>query len=171
VDEVASAEGGAAAGLLMVTRVLNPHGPLQVERRPDGRRELLRPLRVRAGHCGCVVEVPPGFVTDYSSIPWLARPLVHWSKVDVAGVVHDCLYRQGVLPKENRYGADRIWRLIAMSGSHRANWFQAWIGHFGLWIGGWLAFHRHPVSGHGGTIPSNPAPVIQRCSQRSCKAL
>ena len=29
------------------------------------------------------------FTTDYSSLPWAKRWLVNWSRVDIAGVVHD----------------------------------------------------------------------------------
>ena len=36
------------------------------------------------------IVVPEGFVTDFSSDP---IGLLDWSKVDVAGVVHDYLYQ------------------------------------------------------------------------------
>lgn len=84
--------------LVSASRVLDPPGPLQVERLPDGRRKLLSPLHVDL--CDqkhpFVVHVPKDFVTDFSSMPGIARVFIRWSRVDIAGVVHDCLYRKGV---------------------------------------------------------------------------
>ena len=105
--------------------------PLRVERLPDGRRVLLEDLVVRID--GRTITVPAGFTTDYSSIPWLARPLVRWSKVDIAGVVHDYLVRPG--SQMRRRDADKIWYLLAQCGEHAANEMQAWLGWLGLRIG------------------------------------
>ena len=97
--------------------------PLQTERLPSGRRKLTRALAVEVdGRC---ITVPKGFETDYSSIPWLFRFVCRWSKVDIAGVVHDYLYNraQGAVC---RRCADRIWRQIAGSGTRRAKAYQKW---------------------------------------------
>jgi len=112
-------------------------GPLQTERQPDGCRRLLRDLVVEVD--GREFTVPEGTVTDFSSIPWFGRILVRWSKVDIAGVVHDWLYQTATT---SRARADRIWRLIAVAGDHHANWFQAWVGWLALRVGGWLAWSR-----------------------------
>jgi hypothetical protein len=112
--------------------------PLQAERQPNGRRRLLRDLVVAVD--GREITIPKGRDTDYSSIPWFARALVRWSRVDVAGVVHDHLYLTSKLRKSQ---ADRVWRLVAMSGDHHANPLQAWLGYIGLLLGGWPAWWGH----------------------------
>ena len=75
----------------MMTKVQSPPGPLQTERLPDGRRFLLRNLVVKLDD-GTKITVPAGFETDFSSLPWRTRWAIHWTRVDVAGVVHDFLY-------------------------------------------------------------------------------
>lgn len=87
-----------------------------------------------------MITIPKGFDTDYSSYPFFSRMIVRFDRVDVAGVVHDWLYRrQGVSRRE----ADRIWRLIAMHGDKSANLFQGWISWAGLRVGGWIAWKSH----------------------------
>ena len=122
--------------MLVATRLVG--GPLQTERMPDGRRRLLRELVVEVE--GERIRVPAGTVTDFSSIPWLGRVLVRFSKVDIAGVVHDWLYQTGVT---SRARADEIWRLLAESGEHRANAFQARTGWLALRAGGGPAWRRY----------------------------
>jgi len=73
-------------------------------------------------------------------IPWYGRILVRWSKVDIAGVVHDWYYQTGAT---SRARADEIWRLVAMAGTYHANAIQAWIGWFALRVGGWIAWRRY----------------------------
>ena len=124
----------------MPTRVLDDPGPLRVERLPDGRRELLRCLCVDVspnGDGSCEpITVRKGFHTDYSSLPWGLRWLVNWERVDIAGVVHDHLYRTTPsLTYRSRWEADLIWFRLARSGGHRANWLQAALGLAGLYLG------------------------------------
>ena len=117
-------------------------GPrLQTERLSDGRRELSRSLRIKV-HGYDEIEIPQGFDTDYSSIPTCLHWIVRWSKVDVAGVVHDWLYRKGNL---SRSEADKVWRLVALSGEHSANRLQAWTCLLGLWLFGGCAWSDHFV--------------------------
>lgn len=107
-------------------------------RLPSGRRRLMEPLTVKAN--GLTFDIPAGFETDYSSIPAAARWLVRWDRVDIAGVVHDYLY------KEAPYGrrrADQMWRRVATRGDHHANWVQATLGYYGLRVGGWWAWRKH----------------------------
>jgi len=106
-------------------------GPLQTERQGDGRRRLLRDLVVEVD--GLQITIPAGTLTDFSSIPWYGRILVRWSKVDIAGVVHDWLYQTAFT---SRARADKIWRLVAVAGDHHANAFQAWVGWLALRVGG-----------------------------------
>jgi hypothetical protein len=114
-------------------------GALETRRLSDGTRELLADLTIELAEDEAIT-VPRGFVTDYSSIPWIFRFIVRWSKVDIAGVVHDWLYYTG---SRSQAEADRLWRLIARAGQHRANALQAWLGWLGLRIGGWCAWRRH----------------------------
>ena len=120
--------------------------PLQTERRAAGRRSLLRDLTV------CVetkkkpykITVPAGFVTDYSSIPPIGRWLIGWSKVDVAGVVHDYLYwhiEEGQRTI-SRSCADEVWRHVAGAGKHAANFTQRWVGWLALRLFGWWPYGR-----------------------------
>lgn len=73
------------------SRVKDPPGPLQTERLPGGNRKLLRRLVVQLDD-DTILTVPKGFETDFSSIPRFARSFIDWSRVDIAGVVHDFLY-------------------------------------------------------------------------------
>ena len=109
--------------------------PLQVVRDCDGRRLLVRDLTVNVK--GTVIErvtdkekivIREGFKTDYSSIPTMFQWIVHWSKVDLAGVVHDWLYREGrkaLGEKYTRRQADTMWRMMSLSGERRASWMQS----------------------------------------------
>jgi len=114
-------------------------GSLETRRLRDGTRELLADLTIQLSE-DTAITVPRGFVTDYSSIPWIFRFIVRWSKVDIAGVVHDWLYYTG---RCSQAEADRLWRLIARAGKHRANRLQAWLCWIGLRLGGWWAWRRH----------------------------
>ena len=120
-------------------RLLN--GLLQTERLANGHRKLLRPLIVEIE--GFVVEVPGATTTDYSSIPWYGRFLVRWSKVDIAGVVHDHLYQE---VRGSRQHADEIWRLVAASGESEETRLTGWKARLG-WLAlrgfGGLAYRDH----------------------------
>ena len=120
---------------MVATKVLDPPGSLQTERLSNGNRMLIRDLVVRLDD-DTEITVPKGFVTDFSSVPGLARGFLHWSRVDIAGVVHDFLYwcpQKGI----SRQRADAIWREMAGAGEHHANWLQQWLGVVGG-ASGWL---------------------------------
>ena len=122
--------------------ILEPPGGLQVERLANGRRKLLRELRYAVG--GTVVTVPVCFVTDYSSIPFGFRWMMRWNRVDVAGVVHDHLYRN---PACSRLRADWIWFQVARGGRGPARaWLhQALAGLVALVLFGWWAKTTGPA--------------------------
>lgn len=111
-------------------------GPLQTERLEDGRRKLLRDLIVEVD--GEAINIPMNFTTDYSSIPVFASWIVRWSRVDIAGVVHDYVYR---IKKYSRHRADAIWYKVAISGEHRANRLQAIVCWAGLRLFGWFFYY------------------------------
>ena len=110
-------------------------GPLQVERLCDGRRKLTRQFKYTVGSepfC-----VPAGFVTNYSSLPWGTRWFIHWTRVDIAGVLHDYLYSD----KKREYSrlrADWVWLRVALSGCRRAFPHQAVLGLIALLLFGWM---------------------------------
>jgi hypothetical protein len=112
-------------------------GPMRTERQSDGRRRLLRDLDVEVE--ATTYTIPEDTITDFSSIPWFGRILVRWSRVDIAGVVHDYLYEEQTV---TRAAADRVWRVVAMAGERHANAFQAWVGWMALRIGGWIAWNK-----------------------------
>ncbi len=117
---------------------------LRTERLANGKRELLADLTRQS--CGATIVVPEGFPTDFSSIPFWARFVVRWSRVDVAGVVHDWCYDIGLTDpsgQPSRELSDAIWRDIARRGESRANTFQAWVCWAGLRLGGWIAWNKH----------------------------
>ena len=116
----------------MPTTIRRISGPLRTKRLPTGERQLLFPFVLRVQNR--TINVPSGFVTDFSTIPFFARSLVDWSKVDVAGVVHDYLYSR---PCTNRLDDDRTWRRVARSGSHRANAAQAWLCYAAIVLFAW----------------------------------
>ena len=118
--------------------------PLRTERLSNGRRKLLCALVVEVpasapGSPSKTITVPSGFDTDFSSLPTFLQWIVHWSKVDVAGVVHDRLYAEGA----DRKWADQIWRELALSGEHHASRVQAGICWLGLRVFGAIAWNRH----------------------------
>lgn len=122
--------------------ILNPPGRLQIERLSSGRRQLLRELQYAVDNT--VVTVPVGFVTDYSSIPFGFRWIMRWNRVDVAGVVHDYLYRNPIYP---RLKADWIWFKVARGGRGPARaWpHQAAAGLIALVLFGWWAKATGPA--------------------------
>lgn len=112
-------------------------GPLQTERLAEGSRRLLRALIVTVR--GKEIVVPANFIADSRSLPRLSQLMTDCSRVDLAGVIHDRLYATGQF---TRCETDTIWRLVARSGSSRANWLQAWLGWFLIRLGARFAWDR-----------------------------
>ncbi len=130
-------------------------GLLRVDRLDTGERKLVRPLVIDMNepvplggfrhewvtivNGNPQVTVPDGFVTDFSSIPWIFRPLYRFSAVDLAGCVHDLAYRIQM----PRKAADRMWEIVATSGETNCNKVTRRRGHLGYWalrIGGKWAY-------------------------------
>ncbi|MEM7291355.1 MAG: DUF1353 domain-containing protein [Pseudomonadota bacterium] len=89
---------------------------------------------------GRVYVIPTGFITDYSSMPWFSRMIVRWSKVDLAGVVHDWIFETGIVSLNE---ANLVWRDVATSGTHSANKIQANVAYLGLVAGGWRSWRKY----------------------------
>ena len=130
--------------------------PLRTQRLKTGDRELLEPLEVCI--CGYRIVVNEGFQTDFSSIPTPFSWIVRWSRVDIAGAVHDMLYRgrcgaifdtcdsanqTNLLNTLTIAEADRIWRAIARAGPHRAGLWQAWLLGLGIFAFSWPTWNRY----------------------------
>lgn len=104
-----------------MSRFLTPLRTEQADGAADGSDLviLLSPLAFESDLLSRQVVVPMGFKTDYASVPRL--PLAYWLFGGVArqaAVVHDFLYGQGELPREQ---ADRVF-LEAMSVSGVPAW-------------------------------------------------
>lgn len=86
-----------------------------------------------------LVRVPAGFVTDFASVPrglWNILPKTGpWDK---ASVLHDWLYRQGLL---DRALVDRLF-FEAMGVSHVPAW-KRWVMYLGVRLGGRSAWDRY----------------------------
>ena len=129
-------------------RQVTRYGPLTVKRLPNGKRELLENFKVRIEDADPII-VEKGFITDFSSIPTLLQWTMHWSKVDIAGVVHDWLYANAKTIKATmeRKETDRIWRDIALNGEHHASRLQAaagWLVLKGFAGCIWKRYERNP---------------------------
>ena len=73
-------------------------------------------------------------MTDFSSDP---IGLLDWSKVGVAGVVHDYLY-QNAGQVGSRWREDIIWFKIARAGKWNTSLLPTCLGFLGLVLFGWL---------------------------------
>lgn len=82
-----------------------------------------------------VFMVPPGFVTDFGSVPWLASWLVSPTHHVEAFVLHDWLYHSGAVPRSDADGIMR--RVLGELGSPAVSRWSAWAG---VRLGGWLAW-------------------------------
>lgn len=144
--------------------------PLRVDRLSSGQRQLVRDLVIdlhvdldlgddkfsgftRSDAGTTVVTVPMCFVTDFSSIPNLARPVFPFDRVDLAGCCHDLAYRVGV-PRDT---ADRIWMIVATSGDRNVGRIRGRLGWLGLRIGAGFAYEptRNPFKRRKSDIDDN----------------
>lgn len=116
-----------------------------MKRLPNGKRELLIPINVTVElePSGLQVirrfsaNIPAGFQTDYASGP--AQLVVRFSRVDIAGVVHDWMYSM----QHDRRLADEVFYAVAITGQHCANKLQARTCWLALRAFGWIAYARH----------------------------
>ena len=130
---------------------VDPTTPLVVMRLNNGRL-LLGRLKVNIAPKGAKpkawLTVPKGFDTGYSSLSWFGRPVVHWSKLDVACMVHDYLYiRNGAsaakkLGFTSRLSVDNVWYRIGIAGQHGARPWPARICWFFTRVFGRCAYRK-----------------------------
>jgi len=105
---------------------------------PNGMRKLLKEFRILVD--GVLIVVPKDFETDLSSYPGITRAIVRFDRVDIAGILHDWLYKTGI---KTRAWGDSVWRKIAMVGKHGANKVQGWVSWAGLRAFGWLPYRKY----------------------------
>ena len=129
----------------MTARLLDPPGPLQVERLANGRRKLLRDLCVLIDDDELFL-VPHGFVTDFSSWPSLL-PGPRFSRTDVAGCVHDFAFRYATFGSGGRpigyWEANRLWVDVARSGESHVSWVGGALDWAGLTVGSWWMWWKY----------------------------
>ena len=150
------------------TRPFTKHTKLRLERCSDGKRQLLQDFRVTVmvgKDEQREITVPAGFKTDFSSIPSALQWTMHWTKVDVAGVVHDWLYANAQTLNMTKLQTDRIWWDIARSGEIRAHPVQAAAGWLALITVGCLVWLRYKKNQPGHLFPSQPFMDIGRLEQ------
>lgn len=135
---------------------------LRVDRLDNGKRRLVRDLVIDLGedvglgddryrgfslssepNGGTRVTVHAGFETDFSSVPAFARALYRFDSVDLAGCCHDLAYRVQV----PRPVADRVWEIVATSGTRRVGRVRGFLGWAGLRLGGRWAYNRYSDPG------------------------
>jgi len=87
----------------------------------DGRHFVLRqPLVYEIKKTGAIVIVPEGFVTDFASVPWVARSIIAvLGRHSVPAIVHDYLYWE---QKCTRLQADLI--MFDAMEEYKSTWFE-----------------------------------------------
>lgn len=124
--------------------VLEHESPL-IRRLPNGEYRLEEAFRLWVD--GRELVIPAGATTDFSSVPWAVAWMADREKHDLAGIVHDFLFRFGTWGEDGaavtRAQADRIWRLVGQAGETSLNGLQAWVMWVGLRLGSWVPWRRY----------------------------
>lgn len=100
------------------------------------------------------VVVPPGFVSDFASMPWWARPFIAAvGRAAEAAVLHDWLYAVGdARDKGARQRADRLFRKALCR--QRVNSVQRFIMFWSVRVAGKASFGH--ISQFDMRLPDNP---------------
>jgi hypothetical protein len=108
----------------------------------DGKHYLLTSPLVYETHAGDTIEVPAWFLTDFASIPELVQPIIGEPEgpYGPAAVVHDFLYRTGLVPRAE---ADRIFREGMEDLGIRSS--KRWLMWSQVRMWGWTAYLRSPT--------------------------
>lgn len=110
---------------------------LDVKVEPDGRTfTLLAPLEWQSARTGERIVVPAGFQTDFASVPrlfWnIFPPIGRYAK---AAVIHDWLYRTGLVP---RAVADAY--LLEAMLDCGSPWYERYPIYHQVRLWGWLSY-------------------------------
>ena len=110
---------------------------LDVRYHSPKRWELLSPFVATVGDR--LIRVPPGYITDFASVPRLPLAfLLFGNKGHRAAVIHDYLYSTHEVSREE---ADEIFKsLLSEDG---AGGFTRSLMHLGVRIGGWIGWNNY----------------------------
>jgi hypothetical protein len=93
---------------------------------------------------GFKVEVPPGFETDFASVPRV--PIAYTLFGDRAhreSVIHDYLYRIDSVPEVSFETANSVfYEAMECRGK---SWFVRWAMYLGVKLGGFTSYHKRQV--------------------------
>jgi len=118
--------------------------PLRVQQLDDssndgrGTWQLISLLGYQSDLVGDTIAVPPGFITDFASVPRI--PIAFFltgNAAQSAAVIHDWLYMTHQTTKEV---ADAIFREASIVAG--VPLWRAWLMWAGVRIGGWNAWNR-----------------------------
>lgn len=110
--------------------------PLEVVQLPNGSWQLLASLTYASQRAKMTITVPPGFITDFASVPRL--PFAYWLTGNTAqapAVIHDYLYRMhsvtrawadAIFYEAMAEEGDPLWRRWLMWLAVRAAGWGAW---------------------------------------------
>ena len=122
--------------------------PLRLEFEGDGRFALTEPFDFASDTLEVIVRVPPGFVTDFASVPralWNVLPPT--GRYGKAAVVHDYLYQTRNWPNTaNRVAVTRAEAdTVLREGMNvlGVRWSQRWTIYSGVRVGGWRTWNRY----------------------------
>ena len=126
-------------------RVTLEHENPLVRRRDDGLYELVEDFILYIDAIRLVI--PAGVTTDFSSVPWYFSWIAASEKHDLAGIVHDQLFKWGRWQphgyKIDRARADEVWRLVAQAGQVSCSPREAWVMWSGLRLGSWRPWRKY----------------------------
>ncbi|MDD5006356.1 MAG: DUF1353 domain-containing protein [Candidatus Omnitrophica bacterium] len=104
-----------------------------------------KPLRYKSDLLGCIVDVQPGFNTDYASVPRIPIAFTLFaSKTHREPVIHDYLYRRDSIPVVSFSVANKVF-LEAMTAQGKG-FFTRWAMYIGVCVGGYFSFHKKKVT-------------------------
>ncbi|MFH1784143.1 MAG: DUF1353 domain-containing protein [bacterium] len=105
---------------------------------------IAQPLVYESDILQQVVEVPEGFVTDFTSVPRIPFIYSFWGgRCHREAALHDALYRID-FPGNISYSQANSVFLEAMKSRGKPFWIR-WPMYLGVCIGGWSSFHKKIV--------------------------
>jgi hypothetical protein len=100
---------------------------------------ILEPLVYESDVAGCRIEVPTGFLTDLASVPRLPLAfLLTGDSAHEAAVIHDWAYKKALFSREL---ADAVFAEAGVAAGE-PEWKMS-LMHFGVRMGGWIAWNNH----------------------------
>lgn len=92
----------------------------------DGRFRLIKGTSLVYRRGARVFEVPPGFVSDFATVPWFLGWLIHRNDHVRAFVLHDWLYAVG--PVSRKESDDIMYEALIGLGCSNVEARASWIG-------------------------------------------